>query len=259
MSLTYARRTALVMFLFLEVGCGRTMRGKPAAAVGADARTETIGSSVHGRDLVVHFFDGGQTKAQRPILILAAVHGNEGTTAALARRFVDHLREHPGDLAGQNVAVLCVANPDGLAAGARVNANGVDINRNFPSANWKAGVRRTQYFNGTAAASEPETRAIMTLIQTLRPIRICSIHSIDKNRQQNNYDGPGEDVARAMGRRNGYPVTPTIGYATPGSFGSWAGVDQQIPTITLELPRSASAEKAWEENREALVAFVRGE
>ena len=32
-----------------------------------------------------------------------------------------------------------------------------------------------------------------------------------------------------------YPTESSIGYPTPGSFGTWAGVERDIPTITLEL------------------------
>jgi protein MpaA len=249
-----ARVVPFLMFVALAVGCRSGTHGPTMKD-----RTRTVGTSVQGRELVVHYFDGAPSRSQRPVLILAAIHGNETETAPLARAFVEHLRNHPGDLHGQNVAVLCQANPDGCTAGTRVNANGVDLNRNFPAKNWRTALRRTQYFNGTEPASEPETRALMRLIDDLKPVRICSIHSIDRDRQQNNYDGPGEGIAKAMAAHNGYPVTPTIGYPTPGSFGSWAGIDRGIPTITLELPRRIEAEKAWEVNRKALVAFVRGE
>jgi protein MpaA len=62
-----------------------------------------------------------------------------------------------------------------------------------------------------------------------------------------------------MARHNGYPASPNIGYPTPGSLGSYAGVDRQIPTITLELPRNVSGAQAWADNRAALLAAIRGE
>jgi protein MpaA len=60
-----------------------------------------------------------------------------------------------------------------------------------------------------------------------------------------------------MAMHNVYPVKATIGYPTPGSFGSWAGIDLQIPVITLELPRDLPSEKAWEGNRDALLEAIR--
>jgi protein MpaA len=72
----------------------------------------------------------------------------------------------------------------------------------------------------------------------------------------NNYDGPAEPLARRMAAANGYPIRASIGYPTPGSLGSWAGIDRHIPIITLELPAAAAAARCWEANREALLAAV---
>src|SRR5262249_11963922 len=105
--------------------------------------------------------------------------------------------------------------------------------------------------------SEPETKAFVALIDRLRPRRILSIHSMDSD-QCNNYDGPAEPLARLMTDRNGYPTRSTIGYPTPGSLGGWAGIDRQIPMITLELPRALKGEPSWQHNREAILAFIRG-
>ena len=44
----------------------------------------------------------------------------------------------------------------------------------------------------------------------------------------------------------GYPVEKSIGYPTPGSFGTWAGIERKIPTITLELDETVDVEKLVE-------------
>jgi murein peptide amidase A len=62
-----------------------------------------------------------------------------------------------------------------------------------------------------------------------------------------------------MSTHNGYPSVESIGYPTPGSLGSYAGIDRAIPMVTLELPRTDPAEKAWSDNREALLAVIRME
>ena len=41
---------------------------------------------------------------------------------------------------------------------------------------------------------------------------------------------------RAVSAASGWPVRPQIGYPTPGSLGSWLGIDRGIPILTLELP-----------------------
>jgi len=70
-----------------------------------------------------------------------------------------------------------------------------------------------------------------------------------------NYDGPARELAIEMAMFNDYPVRKDIGYPTPGSLGNYAGNENKIPTITLELPRK-SFQMIWEENREALLISI---
>jgi protein MpaA len=59
-----------------------------------------------------------------------------------------------------------------------------------------------------------------------------------------------------MARAAGYPLRASIGYETPGSLGSYSGVELGIPTITFELPRTLPGEDLWPDVRPALEAFV---
>jgi protein MpaA len=214
-------------------------------------QTETLGTSVQQRPIILDTFGDGPVGT----LVIGGIHGDETTSIVLARRLVDLLKTE--NLSGVDgaVAIIPVANPDGFEAGKRTNARRVDLNRNFPAKNW-ATTRPGKYHGGTAPLSEQETLVLKNVVERLHPRRIVSIHSITRGRQCNNYDGPGEALAKRMSAHNGYPVTANIGYPTPGSFGSWAGGDLQIPVITLELPRDLPADKAWEQNREALLEAI---
>jgi protein MpaA len=64
-------------------------------------------------------------------------------------------------------------------------------------------------------------------------------------------------LAELLAKYNGYPVTGDIGYPTPGSFGTWAGVEAGIPVITLELPRGERGEESWRSNGDGLAALTR--
>lgn len=228
---------------------GPPRRPQPPAPLVTD-----IGRSIEGRPILLTLFQG----TAPPVLIIGGIHGNEPTSALVAQKLIDHLAQFPLDARGRAVAIVAEANPDGLLARRRTNAINVDINRNFPARNWRR--RKSVLFdNGPAPASEPETRAIIHLVGSLRPGRIVSIHSIDGGRQCNNYDGPAEWLAARMSELNGYPVAPTMGYPTPGSLGSWAGIDRQIPIVTLELPRRVDGEAAWRQNRDALLAAITAE
>lgn len=191
-----------------------------------------------------------------PALILGAIHGDEPAGEVFIQLLVSWINKHSSQLALQPGCAIPAVNPDGRAAGTRGNANGVDLNRNFPTNNWTTATDDPQNWGGPSPASEPETLAVINLIEKYSPRIIVSIHEITGGRECNNYDGPAEHIAQAMGRHNGYPVQGHIGYATPGSFGTWAGVEKGIPVVTLEVPAGISAETIWPVNRDALLCVL---
>jgi len=161
-----------------------------------------------------------------------------------------YLERHPVVLKGRRVVVAPAANPDGLARNRRLNARGVDLNRNFATRNWRPRRR-----HGPEPLSEPEARFIADLIRRCRPARIVTIH---QPKGCVDWDGPARDLAEAMARACGLPLRK-LG-AQPGSLGSYAGVDRQIPTITLGLPTSAtqlSPRSLWRQYGEALLVAIR--
>jgi protein MpaA len=218
-----------------------------------------LGTSANGQPIKAYLF-GDFARGYAPkvgTLVIAAIHGDEPPAAFVGRKLLEFLRAHPEATRGNGVravGVIPVANPDGVAVRTRTNARGVDCNRNFPATNWQP-TRPGRNYTGPSPASEPETRAIMRAVETLAPARVVSIHS---PLRCNNYDGPPAALAlaRLMSLHNGYPVEASVGYATPGSFGTWAGLDRGIPVVTLELPPHTPGERAWVENRDALLAVI---
>jgi protein MpaA len=182
--------------------------------------------------------------------VLAAIHGDEPAGTPLVWELAVHLQQHPHLLEGRKVVLLPVANPDGMVHNSRLNARGVDLNRNFATAN-----RRNSARHGYTALSEPETRAIERLIRQHAPDRVDTIHQwangcID-------HDGPAKALAERMAEYCDLRVQK-LG-ARPGSLGSYAGVDLEIPIISLELPRHAewlSSELLWERYGATLVAAI---
>ena len=202
-------------------------------------------ASVEGRSIEVVSLGAGP----RTILIAATIHGDEHAGTPLVRELERHLREHPELLTGRRVVLVPVVNPDGFERKRRRNANGVDLNRNFPTANFRAGRS-----GGPEPLSEPESTALFRLIEEVAPVAAVSIHQplgcID-------YDGPGEELARAMAATCSLPVR-RLG-ANPGSLGSWLGVERGVPIVTLELrsrDHRRDADDLWEEYGEALLAAV---
>ena len=224
----------------------------------------TLGTSNEGRPIEYFRIDPPGVSAANAdggvILIFAGIHGNEPTTTVVAEKLVELLTAEPGLLNGvkSSLVIIPAMNPDGLERKRRTNARGVDLNRNFPAQNWKP-TPRGMAWTGPSALSEPESTLLHGFVNEQKPKRILSIHSIARGRHGVNFDGPGLEIAQVMARENGYRVLETMGYPTPGSFGSWAGVDLQIPTITLELISAQPGVGAWEDNKKAILAFIQSE
>jgi protein MpaA len=189
------------------------------------------------------------------VLLIGGIHGDEPEGLPLIERIADEFASNRTLTRSATVLVVRNLNPDGTAEQTRTNRNGVDLNRNFPASNWDSTARQPRYHPGSEPGSEPETQVLVELLREFRPERILVMHST-RGKPMVNYDGPARDLAEAMSQLNGYVTSDTIGYPTPGSLGSYAGIDMQIPIITLELPRGVGAEPAWQANREALYRFV---
>lgn len=199
--------------------------------VGQDPSSAAVqfGRTVNKQPVLGYQFGHGSI----PVLIISGIHGNEVSGVELGRAIVDSLLQtslNP-QLA---LLVIPVANPDGYRARTRYNANTVDLNRNFATQNWQPENSAARLFSGTAPASEPETRILQRIITRRQPQLIISIHS---PLACVNWDGPATKLAEQLAEKTNYPTQRDIGYPTPGSFGTYAGVERQIPTITLELNR----------------------
>ena len=213
-------------------------------------RTEWLGYSAEGRPILSHALGEGK----EVVVFFGAFHGDEPESIEVCRELLNYLEERPDLLQGLTAIIVPVVNPDGLEKGIRLNARGVDLNRNFPTGDWSPEGEGGDYWGGPSAASEPETRVVMELLERVKPARIVTLHCPYRCV---NYDGPAEDLAKAMARENGYKVEAGIGYPTPGSFGTFAGIEKQIPTITLELPPTGE-EDVWNDNRSALIRALQG-
>lgn len=132
--------------------------------------------------------------------------------------------------------LLPALNPDGLAVGQKNSAADVDLNRNFPARSFVPNIDRAHapgYDPGPCPLSEPETAALARFLDEERVEAVVAVHAPFACV---NYDGPAAAWAQAVSTACRWPVRPQIGYPTPGSLGSWLGIDRGIPILTLELP-----------------------
>jgi murein peptide amidase A len=201
-------------------------------------REEEIGRSRRGAPIRVFLPD-------RPVaLLVAGVHGEEPETVWLARRLLERIA---GDEA--RVAIIACANPDGMADSIRQNAAGVDLNRNYPSASWvpedsftyppgtawterNRENRTSRSRPGATPGSEPETRAVLELLERLGPELVIDLHA-PLELVLPTADAP-MDTVEELAARARLPVTMELGSRTPGALRDWCA-DRSLPAITYEV------------------------
>lgn len=175
---------------------------------------------------------------QARILVVGGIHGDEYSSVSVIFKWMKTLDRYHSGLFHWKIAPLM--NPDGLLRrkSQRMNENGVDLNRNFPTSNWQTEsrhywVNRTRRnprrYPGKAPLSEPESLWLYELVEEFKPDAIVAVHApygvLD-------FDGPDRPP-----KRIGHLYLNLLG-AYPGSLGNYAGVENEIPVITLELPHA---------------------
>lgn len=186
--------------------------------------------TVKGNQISLYGFSDNKAKT----LVIGVVHGDEPQGEALITRYMN-------ENGNKNILFVPCLNPDGRDLNTRTNSNGVDINRNFPTKNWILG-EKDNYFGGNSPASEIETKFIIDVIEEYKPKEIITLHTPYKIV---NYDGPAKELAEKISEIINYPVEESIGYPTPGSFGTWAGIERNIPIITLEMAEEDTLENLY--------------
>lgn len=213
-------------------------------------RQEVFGYSVKQRPLIAHIFGDGPNVT----MIFGAFHDDEPTSPRVVEALRQYLEANPQEWENRTIVLVPVTNPDSRAAGLRVNANGVDLNRNFPGT-WESARRAARYNPGPEPASEPETQAVMQLVEKHAPSKIVSVHQPFRTL---NWNGEkGRLLAAEMSQHNGYATTGDIGYPTPGSFGSYCD-RKGIAIVTLEMSADDFS-SCWKQNRDALLAAIRAD
>lgn len=198
-----------------------------------DMRSRSVnGRTLWGKDVI-------GKDARLRVLVVGGIHGDEMSSVSLVFHWLAMAEK---SMAEPNSHILWrfipSLNPDGLFStpARRVNAKGVDLNRNFPTPNWSRDARRywevrtrkdPRRWPGNKPLSEPESRFLNDQIDRFEPNLIVSVHApygvLD-------FDGPIEPPHR-LGRL----YLDQVGIF-PGSLGNFGGVHKGVPVVTIELP-----------------------
>ena len=221
-----------------QVFCRSTVVRLPNVNMAQCRETQLVDSgakSVNGTSLYTR--DVKPDDAKLRVLVLGGIHGDEMSSTSVALHWINLIKQNPTEVHWRFIPLL---NPDGLQAkpSKRVNARGVDLNRNFPTPNWHKQAKiyweqRTKKdprrWPGPSPLSEPESKFLHTEMERFKPNLIVSIHApfgvLD-------FDGPSVPPGK-LGRL----YLDQVGIY-PGSLGNYGGIHKRIPVVTIELPNA---------------------
>lgn len=241
--------------------------------------TAIIGRSVEGRAIEAHTFGTGETN----LLFVGGIHGGyEWNSILLAYKMIEHFAADSSSIP-ENVTVhiIPVLNPDGLFAATglegkftaaditsntmhttgvgRMNANDVDLNRNFgckwaPESTW----RGKTVSAGTAAFSEPEAATLRDYVATISPEAVVFWHSQANNvyasECKNGVLPETITLMNAYALAGDYGAVPAFtAYPITGDAEGWLA-SIGIPAVTVELESRISIE--WDRNLAGVSAVL---
>lgn len=252
------------------------------AAYGNRIHFRVLGKSADGRNLYDVII--GNPNAKKTMLVVSNLHAREYMTAQLCMAQIEYyLKNYYRSISGtvpanvfERIAVHYVpmANPDGVTIsqygigairkaslrkalrkmpGAsrhqywKANARGVDLNRNYPvSYRAKYQKRGSEGYSGPYAASEPETRAIISLLSKIRKESklkgVINYHAMGSIAFGGcTKRGNVRKMTAAMYRRaialTGYGSSAGYRSGKPsvGNFREYVVYKKKVPSITLEI------------------------
>ncbi len=254
-----------------------TTTGQTATTT-VEGPTQVIGASAGGNDITAYHYGSGSDE----ILFVAGIHGGYGwNNVLLARNLMTYLGEHPDAIAAnEKVTVIPVLNPDGLeevvgttgeftaadvpdsqaeTIPGRFNANNVDLNRNF-DCDWQAtGTWQSRSVSGgTAAFSEPETKALKAYIEAHNPVAVVAYYSAGGGVYASNcHSGvlpETETILNEYADASGYKAYEDFDfYEITGDMVNWLA-KEKIPAISIVLTDHSNTE--WDKNWKGIEALL---
>ncbi len=250
--MSYVLRTIVVVVLLLAAWSPASFAAAPLGPGPGlpQARKVVIGHSVRGHRITAYRV--GDIDSPRKALVVGSIHGDEPEGLRVTRA----LRSLRG-VHGVDLWVIDSVNPDGRASRRRQNAHAVDLNRNFATG-WRSnGSFGSRYWGGPRPFSEPESRAVRTLVLRLRPVLSVWYH------QPYGYVIPplgGADlsIVRDYAWLTGNAVRIPPGPRDPGMAPTWENtVVPDSTAFIVELPLYPLTQRRIARHARAAVAVAR--
>ena len=222
-----------------------------------------IGYSVQRRELSLATIGySGRTA----VVIVGSIQGDQDSTRDLVNSLITQINNNKQSIpAGTMFYFIPSINPDGNTSGSRYNANGVDLNRNWDTRDWRPDPPVPGYPQGKAGAggrtpfSEPETRALRDLLSQLQSqgvdLRVIEFHaSVNSPNEVYAAGSRSGNVARIFADTANYSVEQSWSAYTPtGELLTWCE-EQGIIAIDVVIPQRGVS--SIERTFQALIAVA---
>jgi Zinc carboxypeptidase/Carboxypeptidase regulatory-like domain len=250
------------------------------------AKRFDLGSTVQGRSMwALHLTSNVNTEQDKPeFRYISTMHGDEVMGVEMCMRLIDYLTTNYGtDSRVTNIVdsvdlwIVPCMNPDGFVVGTRSNANGVDLNRNFPDPFTSP--------NNTTAGRQPETANVMNWAFGQSFILAANYHGgalVANYAFDNNASGisvytptPDDDVFIAISEeysRYNLPMWNSSSffrgitngadwYAISGGMQDWSYRYMGTNEVTIEVseqktPSPTTIPGFWDDNRDSMLAYI---
>ncbi len=215
----------------------------------------SIGTSVQGRAITGYRFGSGGSY----VVYVGGTHGNEQSSVRTLTSWIDYLERNYDQIpANRTIVVIPNLNPDGYAKNQRTNAHDVDLNRNFPTYDWKQGVTMpggsyNSNGGGSEPLSEPESKALANYVLGINPRLVLTYHAAAGVVIPND---SGDSVALAqiydqksnLGFESNDQTGTIFNYDTTGAFEDWLHDKHNLPALLIELWTMGSNEFTKNQN-----------
>ncbi len=192
------------------------------------------------------------------VLVIGGLHtGEENPAADLAEQLARYIGQHVKELPpAVRVVFIPRANPDGYVNQTRVNANGVDLNRNWPTADWTSNTTHGDEVvsGGPKPLSEPETAALHNYIDALAPVVVISLHCYAAIVEPNE-SGQAIPLAAAYAKASGYKLIEEWPYYE--ITGELIESLNDLHTAAFDVELREGASDTFEKNLAALKAVLK--
>lgn len=222
--------------------------------------TEIVGNSLQGRPIVSYRFGQGPTH----ISFIGGIHqGDESNSTDLINKAIAYYTEKPNEIPPDlTVYFIPNMNPDGSALKQRANARGVDLNRNWPTADWKSDTfdvdGPVKGGGGVRPLSEPETSALWKYIQANDIISTMFYHAKGGDIVDTAPTAAGQrystSLARLLAYNTGYTYLDVWGYYDVSGDASDYLNSKGIYSLTLEL--NTYTELDWAQNQRGFTTVM---